>query len=171
MVRTYSGASFIFENLKGIRSDEEPKGKRLRTYLNRWPYRLYQSMIDYKSQNRTLYVNPRGTSSECPVCGGKLEHPTWAVSRCVKCGVDYDRDRLASLAILCRGLRLCGHPFAVSADASWHHLRNEYLYSSDKPDVSGAGRTEHGANATNETVAARVLETAEVLDRLPSKGI
>jgi len=39
------------------------------------------------------------------------------VSRCEKCGADYGRNRLASLAILLRGLRLCGQPFAVSADA------------------------------------------------------
>jgi len=153
MVREHPDASFIFENLKGIRKESaKPRGKRFRTYLNRWPYRLYQSMIDYKSPNRTIFVNPRGTSSECPVCGGKVEHPTWSLSRCVNCGADYDRDRLASLAILCRGLRLCGHPFAVSADASWHHLRNEYLETSEEPDVSGPGRTDHGANAPNEVV-------------------
>ena len=76
------------------------------------------SMVEYKSPKRTVYVSPRGTSSECPVCGGRLKHPTWAMSRCATCGVGYDRDRLASLAILCPGLRLCGQPFAVSADAS-----------------------------------------------------
>ncbi|MEM0146787.1 MAG: zinc ribbon domain-containing protein [Conexivisphaerales archaeon] len=29
-------------------------------------------MIEYKSSFKTVYVNPRGTSSECPVCGDKL---------------------------------------------------------------------------------------------------
>ncbi|MEM3288650.1 MAG: hypothetical protein QXT35_01000 [Conexivisphaerales archaeon] len=38
---------------------------------------------------------------------------TWGISKCETCGVDYDRDRLASLAIT---LRLCGYPFTVSAD-------------------------------------------------------
>jgi putative transposase len=144
IVKENPDASFVFENLKGIRktSDGAKKSKKLRTYLNRWPYRMYQSMVDYKSDNRTVYVSPRGTSSKCPVCGGKLEHPVWAVSRCVKCGVDYDRDRLASLAILCRGLRLCGRPFAVSADASWKALRDEYLYPHSRPDALGAGWTE-----------------------------
>ncbi len=41
------------------------------------------------------------------------------VSRRVKCAVDHGRDRLASLAILSRRLRLCGQPFAASAEASW----------------------------------------------------
>jgi len=143
-VRENPDASFVFEDLRGIRktSDGAKKSKKLRTYLNRWPYRMYQSMVDYKSDNRTVYVSPRGTSSKCPVCGGKLEHPVWAASRCVKCGVDYDRNRLASLAILCRGLRLCGQPFAVSADASWKALRDEYLYPHSRPDALGAGWTE-----------------------------
>ena len=128
-------ASFIFERLTGIRENVDAKNcKKLRTYLNRWPYRMYQSMIDYKSPFRVIYVSPGGTSSKCPVCGGRLKHPTWAMSRCNRCGVDYDRNRLASLAILLRGLRLCGQPFAVSADASWQLLRSEYLYTPAVPD-------------------------------------
>ncbi|MBI3116169.1 MAG: IS200/IS605 family element transposase accessory protein TnpB [Thaumarchaeota archaeon] len=151
-VRKNHDATFVFENLKGIRKNNgKPKSRKLRTHLNRWPYRMYQSMIQYKSRNRTLYVSPRGTSSECPVCGGKLKHPAWAASRCMKCGVDYGRDRLASLAILCRGLRLCGQPFAVSEDASWQSLKDEYLYPPVGPNNGGAGWTE-AASAPNENV-------------------
>ncbi|MDV3276997.1 MAG: transposase [Nitrososphaerales archaeon] len=150
-VRRNPDTTFVFENLKGIRRNGETKSREFRTYLNRWPYRLYQSMVEYKSPNRTIYVSPRGTSSECPVCGGNLEHPAWAVSRCVKCGVDYDRDRLASLAILCRGLRLCGQPFAVSADASWQLLKDEYLHTPTTPEGGRAGWTEV-ANAPNGIV-------------------
>ncbi len=150
-IRRNPDTTFVFENLKGIKSSGKPKSKKLRTYLNRWPYRLYQSMVEYKSPNKTLYVSPRGTSSECPVCGGKLEHPTWAVSRCNTCGADYDRNRLASLAILCRGLRLCGQPFAVSEDASWQSMRDEYLYPRSMPEALRAGRTE-AASAPNGTV-------------------
>ncbi|WXG42003.1 MAG: transposase [Candidatus Freyarchaeum deiterrae] len=150
-VRENQDTIFIFENLTGIRNNgrrEANKSKKFRTQLNRWPYRLYQRLVDYKSSHRTLYVNPRGTSSRCPVCGGNLEHPAWGISRCETCGVDYHRDRLASLAILRGGLRLCGFPFTVSADASWPTLKKEYLYAGDKPDVARAGWTEP-ANAPN----------------------
>jgi putative transposase len=157
-VRENTDASFVFEDLRGIRktSDGAKKSKKLRTYLNRWPYRLYQSMVEYKSNNRTLYVSPRGTSPKCPVCGDRLEHPEWAMSRRVKCGVDYGRNRLASLAILCRCLRLCGQPFAVSADASWQHMRHEYLHPSAVPDGWRAGWTDHAASAPNPDAYTKI---------------
>jgi len=150
-VKQNSDASFGFENFKGIRKNAKTRGKKFRTRLNRWPYRMYQQMIEYKSSNKTLYVNPRGTSSKCPVCGGKLKHPAWAISRCKNCGVDYDRNRFSSLEILCRSLRLCGLPFAVSEDASWQQLKDEYLYVEGKPDAFRAGGTD-AANAPNEAL-------------------
>jgi len=155
MVRENQSASFVFEKLTGIRSDGSSRSKKLRTYLNRWPYRLYQSMVEYKSPNQTLYVNPGGTSSRCPVCGGRLEHPAWAMNRCETCGADYGRNRLSSLAILCRGMRLCGQPFAVSADASWRLMRDEYLYAHSLPEAVGAGWTET-ANAPNLNMYAKI---------------
>ena len=92
------------ENNKNNNKNNNNKSKRFRTDINRWPYRLFQKLIDYKSKNRTLYVNPEGTSSECPVCGGKLRHPIWKESKCINCGVTFNRDRLSSLSISVRGL-------------------------------------------------------------------
>jgi hypothetical protein len=122
-------------------------------YLNGWPCRMYRSMV--KPPKRTKYVSPRGTSSERPVRGGKLEHPVWAVSRCFNCSVDYGRDRPASLAILCRGLRLCGQPFAVSAGASWQQMRDECLHPHSRPGAVGAGRTD-AASAPNLGADAKI---------------
>ncbi|WP_337860602.1 transposase [Ferroplasma sp.] len=126
LVKDNPDASFTFEDLKGIRKSGDDKGKKFRTYLR--PYSEFQKMVEYKSKRKTVYVNPRGTSSECPVCGDKLKHPVWKISRCTNCGQDYNRDRLASLAIALRGLDLCGEPFPVSASASWQSMKDEYLY-------------------------------------------
>jgi len=79
------------------------------------------------------------------------------MSRCKKCGADYGRNRLSSLAILCRGMRLCGQPFAVSADASWRLMRDEYLYAPAAPDGRGAGWTEEAASAPNENVYTKYM--------------
>jgi len=50
VVRENPDTSFIFENLKGIRrgGEEKPRcaSRKLRTYLNRWPYRMFQSMVE-----------------------------------------------------------------------------------------------------------------------------
>jgi putative transposase len=160
LVRRYPEATFVLEDLKHIRRAGRPEGRRFRTRLNRWPYRMAQSQIDYKSPTETLYLNPRGTSSECPVCGGKIEHPTWIpsdirwrVSVCPTCDANYDRDRLASLAIACRGARLCGQPFSVSEDASWRLVRDEYLWHGPVAGTAIAGGTEEGTNAPKEVMS------------------
>ena len=151
MVKEHPGSSFILEDLRNIRNTTKPQSKKLRTYLNRWPYNQFQRMIEYKSHYKTIYVNPEGTSSECPVCGGKVKHPTWKISRCENCGRDYDRDRLASLAISLRGLDLCGDPFPVSAIASVPSRMDEYLYTRNQSEISGADGTEM-AYVSNETM-------------------
>lgn len=85
--------------------------------------------------------NTSETRRTCPVCGGSLEHPTWVVSRCARCGADHDRNRLASLAILFRGSSLCGRPFAVNAVASWQQMRDGYPYA------GGGARLDRGQQA------------------------
>ncbi len=142
LIRENPDTTFIVEDLKNIRKTANPQSKKLRTYLNRWPYAEFLRMVEYKSPNKMIKVNPGGTSSECPVCGGKVKHPTWKISRCMNCDRDYDRDRLASLAISLRGLDLCGDPFPVSAESSLPSMMDEYLYNRSMPDAPGAGRTE-----------------------------
>ena len=142
LVKEFPDATFIVEDLKHIRKTAKTESKKLRTYLNRWPYAEFLRMIEYKSPNKTIKVNPGGTSSECPVCGGKVKHPAWKISRCENCGLDYDRDRLASLAISLRGLDLCGDPFPVSAESSLSSVKDEYLYVRSKPEAFEAGSTE-----------------------------
>jgi len=141
IVNKNNDKTFVFEDLTNIKkegmkkkknsnkSKKNPnKSKRFRTDINRWPYRLFQQYVDYKSRNETLYINPEGTSSECPVCGGKLEHPIWKESKCNNCGLSYDRDKLSSLSISIRGLGLCGTPFTVSGSSSWHFMKDNYMY-------------------------------------------
>jgi putative transposase len=146
------GASFALENLKGIRMGGDKKGKRLRTYLNRWRYSGFQKMVEYKSERKTLHLNPGWTFSECPVCSGKLKHPASKISRCTNCGQDYDRDRLAALAIALRGLGLCGDPFPAGALASWQSIKDGHLYIWRAPHKPEPARTE-AACAANRRVS------------------
>lgn len=112
-------------------------------------------MIEYKSNYKTLYINPRGTSTFCPVCDKwrihkkeRLKHPAWKISYFPTCVDNYVRDRLASLAISLRGHRLCGYQFTVSGNASWQQMKHEYQYVHQVPKLLGAAGTDV-ANASN----------------------
>ncbi len=98
-------------------------------------------MMEYKSPNRVIKMNPRGASSQCPVCGGRLKHPTWRISSCKNRDQYYDRGRFASLAISLRGLVLCGDPFPESAVTSLPSMMDEYLYLRKQPELSETGST------------------------------
>jgi putative transposase len=78
IVEAAGGRTIIFEDL----SAEEQMvvkgpGKDLRRKLSRWAVGLIQQEVGRRSPARTVCVNPRGTSSECPRCGGRVSHPEW----------------------------------------------------------------------------------------------
>jgi putative transposase len=61
LVNENHDTTFVVEDLRNIRKSAKPQGKKLRTYLNRWPYAEFLRMIEYKSPNKVIKVNPRGT--------------------------------------------------------------------------------------------------------------
>jgi len=94
-------AGVIMENLNGI------KRKRMSRKMNRrlhgfWPVRRLQFYIEYKAKLRGLpihYVNPKGTSSLCPICDSKLVSNGRRL-KCLNCRLEGDRDLIACLNIL-----------------------------------------------------------------------
>jgi putative transposase len=57
-----------------------------------------------------IYVNPKGTSSLCPICGGRLASNGHRQMKC-KCGYENDRDVTACI----NTLRMRGVPFLLKA--------------------------------------------------------
>ena len=51
-------------------------------------------------------VDPRGTSSECPQCGSKLEENGYRRLRCPRCGFEADRDVIRKLNIRKKALKI-----------------------------------------------------------------
>jgi putative transposase len=51
---------------------------------------------------KVVYIDPRGTSSLCPICGGELSPNGYRRVRCPKCGLEEDRDVLAVRNLLGR---------------------------------------------------------------------
>lgn len=90
------------EDLKGIRRRVK-YGKNLNRRLHAWNFRKLQFFIGHKAKLSGLsvvYVNPRGTSSLFPMCGGKLAPKGRRFVRCKKCGYEGDRDIVACLNML-----------------------------------------------------------------------
>ena len=95
------------EDLKEIRKRIK-YGRVLNRRLHTWNFRKLQSYIEYKAKLEGLpveYVNPRRTSSLCPICGGKLIALNgYRLMKCI-CGYENDRDVVACLNMLrMRGL-------------------------------------------------------------------
>ena len=91
----------VMENLKHIRKSINRKNKKIRRRLNRWNFRKLQTFIEYKAVWNGLsaeYVNPRKTSSLCPICGLELrKNPNGRrLLKCENCGLEFDRDVLAT---------------------------------------------------------------------------
>jgi hypothetical protein len=125
-----------------------------RRKLSVWTHGRYQRFVSYKSNTAVLRVNPRGTSSECPQCGGALHHPSWRRSDCANCQSSWHRDRAASIVILSRGLE------ALRGAAPPPRARNALLEAATwRPEVdeeSNPGPMNRSMNADD----AKDLESA-----------
>jgi IS605 OrfB family transposase len=95
----------LLKQREGSRKNQKREGAARRR-LSVWTHGELQRIVSYKSPTAVLRVNPRGTSSECPQCGGAMHHPSWRRSDCDYCQSSWHRDRAASIVILSRGLRV-----------------------------------------------------------------
>jgi putative transposase len=106
------GFGVIMEDLKGIR-ERIRYGRQMNRRPHSWNFRKLQLYVEYKAKLEGLpvvYVSPRGTSSLCPICGGRLAPNGYRQMKC-KCGYENDRDIIACLNML----RMRGVPFPLKA--------------------------------------------------------
>jgi putative transposase len=102
----------LMEDLKGIRRRIR-YGRLLNRRLHAWNFSKLQFYIEYKAKLEGLpviYVDPKGTSSLCPICGGKLASNGHRLLKC-RCGYENDRDMIAGLNML----RMKGVPLPLKA--------------------------------------------------------
>ena len=94
------------ENLKGIRKlyrRGNGQSRSFRGRMNTWVFGETQRQIDYKARWDGVpvwYVNPRGTSRNCPDCGSRVVPMVDRELYCPKCDKNWDRDDLASKNIM-----------------------------------------------------------------------
>jgi len=92
-------SAVVLEDLERVRENGK-KGRRFNKKLGLWFYRKIQSCMEYEVRERNLEVvkvDPKGTSSKCPRCGGKLVEYGHRVLRCRECNFVGDRDVVATL--------------------------------------------------------------------------
>jgi putative transposase len=92
----------ILEKLTGItKLYRKGNGQRktLRGRMNSWMFFEIQRQIEYKAGWDGIavrYVNPKGTSRNCPDCGSRVVRLAGRKLYCQKCDRTWDRDVLAS---------------------------------------------------------------------------
>jgi len=94
-----AGATVIV--MEDLEVYKENKGLReLNGRVHRWGYGKFQRILEYQAKLHGLnvkYIDPKNTSSICPVCGGKL-NPSQngrRLVRCQRCELEEDRDVIA----------------------------------------------------------------------------
>jgi transposase len=95
-------AELLKESKRPKRSQTEKQASQRRR-LSVWTQGELQRIVSYKSPSWVVRVSARGTSSECPGCGGPLAHPSWRRATCGHCQSEWHRDRAAAIVVLSRG--------------------------------------------------------------------
>jgi putative transposase len=97
-------STIVLEELANIRKRIR-RSKELNGRLNRWSFRKLQGIMEYKAGLaglNVIYVDAKGTSSLCPICGGRLSLNRYRRLRCLRCGLEEDRDVMAVKNLLKR---------------------------------------------------------------------
>jgi len=100
--RRVKASTLVLEELTNMRRIK--RSKELNGRLNRWSFRRFQRIVEYKAKLAGLnvvYVDARGTSSLCPMCGERLSPNGYRRLKC-RCGLEEDRDVVAVKNLLRR---------------------------------------------------------------------
>lgn len=105
-------SAIVLEKLTHIRQAHRKRsgeGRKMRGRLNRWPFHLLQSQIEYKARWEGIpveKVRAANTSKRCSHCGFTNQSLRYERAwQCPNCGVPLDRDLNAAKNILARSWR------------------------------------------------------------------
>ena len=102
-----TSSAIALENLKNIRKKIK-YSRKMNGRLHRWSFRKLQLIIEYKAKMNGIplvYVNAKGTSTYCPICGTKLSpNGQYRTMKCKRCGLIADRDIIGAWNVRLRGL-------------------------------------------------------------------
>lgn len=130
-------STIVLEDLTNVRKRIK-RSRELNGRLNRWSFRKFQRVVEYKAKLAGLnvvYVDAKGTSSLCPVCGGRLSPNGHRRLKC-RCGFEEDRDVVAVKNLLRRyqmdvgasPVHPEGPPMTTERDEKCEEGRDESLF-------------------------------------------
>ena len=102
---------FVLEDLTGIRSATEMVCRKNRYYQVSWAFYQLRNMIEYKAAmngHKTVAVDPRNTSRECPKCGythKRNRNNKKHLFCCQSCGYSSNDDRVGAMNIHHKGIQ------------------------------------------------------------------
>jgi len=104
LTRIFPDAIHGFEDLD--KSGMYNSSKEHNRDINKQNWKQIVQYMNYKS--KVKLVNPRNTSSTCPICGGRMiKLRKGQVVKCKKCKIELDRQLCGAINIY---LRMCGFP-------------------------------------------------------------
>ena len=109
LTRLLPNTTHVFEDLEKeelVSRRETPKSRRKRNA--RTPWKIIQRKISERAV--VAKVSPRNTSRTCPRCGYVVKTQVGRVFKCPRCGFELDRQKLASVNIYLKYLRMRGFP-------------------------------------------------------------
>jgi len=101
------------EDLTGLKEAIRELPKTHKVKLMALAYRRLLWWIKWQATKRgvpVVTVDPRGTSTTCPKCGGKMAEAGHRRMKCTACGFEEDRDVVAVLSIEKRARERLGNP-------------------------------------------------------------
>jgi len=99
-IASQKNSALAVEDLKRLNSSFKDFSRNQRIRLALWAYKKILEAIEFKAKVEgipVIKVNPKGTSTKCPICQSKLKEVSYRRLRCPSCGFKGDRDYIASL--------------------------------------------------------------------------
>lgn len=110
-------ANIAIERLRHLRKTKREWSKKSRRKTNRIPYGFFRHSLKHIAEREGVIVeevDAKYTSQTCPKCGhiSKRNWRGYKYFKCVKCGYEADRDRVASLNIAERANQVA-NPYVI----------------------------------------------------------
>ena len=101
-IASQENSALAIEDLRRLNQNFKDFSKNQKVKLHLWAYKKLLETLEFKAKVEgipVIKVNPRGTSSECPVCQSRLKENGYRRLKCPSCRFEAGRDYIAALNV------------------------------------------------------------------------